>query len=173
MKTYVLTVSRYFAATHKRKGSETFFLEKILSELVPCGLLPKQEQDRFSPFNYNVFTACIPKIHTIRANYTLWQNRFDEIKAGRACLSLRYWSEKPYRSKQVEFARLTREDGIGLQELKVDAATCVIDGEAKQMLLPETIANNDGLSIDDWREWFRSHYFSKPMAIIHFTKFRY
>lgn len=37
----------------------------------------------------------------------------------------------------------------------------------------EILANNDGLSKEDWQEWFRGYDLSKPMAIIHFTKFRY
>ena len=40
-------------------------------------------------------------------------------------------------------------------------------------VLSETLAKNDGLSDDDFREWFKKIDFSKPMAIIHFTDFRY
>ena len=32
---------------------------------------------------------------------------------------------------------------------------------------------NDGLSLDDWFSWFNDYNLSKPMAIIHFTNFRY
>lgn len=34
-------------------------------------------------------------------------------------------------------------------------------------------AANDGLSLSDWREWFKGYDLTKPMAIIHFTPFRY
>lgn len=37
----------------------------------------------------------------------------------------------------------------------------------------EDLAHNDGLSTDDFKEWFRGYDLSQPLAIIHFTKFRY
>lgn len=38
---------------------------------------------------------------------------------------------------------------------------------------PELLAKNDGLSLEDWIEWFKSYDLSEPMAVIHFTSFRY
>lgn len=38
---------------------------------------------------------------------------------------------------------------------------------------PALLAKNDGLSLDDWIEWFRSYDISESMAVIHFTSFRY
>ena len=35
------------------------------------------------------------------------------------------------------------------------------------------LAANDGLSTNDWLDWFKNYDLTKPMAIIHFTKFRY
>ena len=35
------------------------------------------------------------------------------------------------------------------------------------------LAKNDGLSLDDFKAWFKSYDLSQPMAIIHFTSFRY
>jgi hypothetical protein len=35
------------------------------------------------------------------------------------------------------------------------------------------LAKNDGLSLDDFKEWFKGYDLSKPLALIHFTKFRY
>lgn len=37
----------------------------------------------------------------------------------------------------------------------------------------EELAFNDGLNLDDWKAWFQDYDFTKPMAVIHFTKFRY
>lgn len=56
MKTYVITLSQYFLATHKRAGDPTDFKEKFLSG---------------------------EKIHTIRANYPLWEKRIKEVQEGR------------------------------------------------------------------------------------------
>lgn len=165
MKTHVITLSQVFPVTHIRKGEPTGFKDKFLAAI-------KQLEGEWW------------KLHTIRANYELWKKRFDEIAAGNACLSVRQWTEKPYRSKQVELARLTREDGIGLQELYFPS-NCLrfaivdtkehfftIDSEYEECHF-KTLAHNDGLSFDDWKEWFKGYDLSKPLAIIHFTKFRY
>lgn len=150
MKTYVITLSKVFPATHPLKGEPTGFREASRKN----------------------------KLHTIRANYGFWKKRFEQIAAGKACLSVRQWTGAPYRSKQKELARLTREDGIGIQKLSFDKDRdgCIsykffnIDGRFADI---QDVANNDGLSFNDWREWFRDYDLSKPLAIIHFTKFRY
>lgn len=151
MKTYVITLSRNFLAKHSKAGEPTNFKEKFL----------KGE-----------------KVHTIRANYSLWEKRIGEVEDGKAVLSIRQWTGKPYRSKQVEIARLTAKDGVGIQKLSFDKDKdgvssfkfFDIDGRCFDR---KTLANNDGLSLEDWEEWFRGYDLSKPLAIIHFTKFRY
>ena len=37
----------------------------------------------------------------------------------------------------------------------------------------KTLAHNDGLSEVDWRNWFERYDLTEPLAVIHFTKFRY
>lgn len=157
MKTYVLTLSQFFQKNHKRSGQPTHFREKF--------------QNR-------------EKIHTIRAAEELWENRFENILAGEAVLSLRQWSDKPYYSKQELIKDLTASDMIGVQRL------IFLDGDISkprivllpnlfqpnEILLPvsmNTLAKNDGLFLADWLDWFKSYDLTKPMAIIHFTKFRY
>lgn len=154
MKTYVITLSKTFPKGHPRQGEPTGFEDKLLNAL--NGASPEQPK----------------KLHTIRANLGLWAERFSEIDAGKAVLSIRQWTGAPYRSKQREIARLTKEDGIGIQPLcLVDLfrATTIVDGKIE---LP-VLAKNDGLTFDDWYYWFRGYDISQPLAIIHFTKFRY
>ena len=146
MKTYVLTLSEVFPTNHARAGESTGFRENLRKT----------------------------KIHTIRANYEFWRKRYDKIDEGEAVLSIRQWVGKPYGkgSTQRELCRLSREDGIGIERLMFD----------KSLLLPHVnykpvgignLANNDGLSLDDWKEWFKHYDLKKPLAVIHFTKFRY
>ena len=163
MKTYVLLISRYFPATHPRKGEFTDFCDKIL-----VGCIVGQS---------NSTKGSLRKIHTIRANYDLWKRRIDEVNAGEAVLSLRYWTGKPYNSKQQEFARLGKDSGIGVQNLGWTLDHSFND---RPMIFPscelisiEDLANNDGLSFDDFEAWFKGYDLSKPMAIIQFTDFRY
>lgn len=157
LKTHVLTVSRYFPSTHPRKGQETGFIDKILRGY-PC-----------------------LKIHTIRGNYELWEKRIKEVQEGKAILSLRYWSGKPYNSKQVEFACLDKDSGIGIGKLILpgenitgwlrnnDVALIGTNGG----LMLSLIAQNDGLSLEDFKAWFKCYDLRQPLAIIHYTSFRY
>lgn len=164
MKTYVITLSQVFPADHPKAGKRTHFAAKVQDTLND-----KPNTDKIDP-DY--------KRHTIRANYPLWAKRFEQIERGEACLSIRQWTGKPYRSKQEEIARLTKEDGIGLQKLEfapcygIIGAAAVIEG-ANKFISKITLAYNDGLTHDDWLDWFKSYDLSKPMAIIHFTNFRY
>lgn len=156
MKTYVITLSRHFLANHKRAGEETHFKEKFI---LGQGLI-----------DYN--TPSMAKIHTIRANYPLWEKRIKEVQEGCAVLSIRQWTGKPYRSKQVEIATLTAGSGVGIQlmELTNDFAECIV-GDHRHSYV--SVAKNDGLHPADWLDWFSCYDLSKPMAIIHFAKFRY
>ena len=156
MKTYVITLSRHFLANHKRAGEETHFKEKFL---LGQGLI-----------DYD--TPSLAKIHTIRANYPLWEKRIKEVQEGNAVLSVRQWTGKPYRSKQIEIARLTAANGVGIQKLEIFdlMRPAKVDGRLVDLM---DLANNDGLSFSDWYHWFRLADVIKPMVIIHFTKFRY
>lgn len=163
-KTYVLMLSRVFPKTHPRTGEPTDFK-------------PKKEKGI--------------KKHTIRGNAALWEHRADEINAGRAELSVRQWSGKPYEpgSHQIEIARLTR---LGTQrvtlpyfyssKLKAFIPVCVKvwrdDGSCKVCYNSE-VAVNDGLSLKDFLAWFkRKGRKNKPVedfngVILHFTDMRY
>ena len=160
MKTHVLILSKIFPATHPRKGEPTGFREKFLAAI-------KQLKGEWW------------KLHTIRANYELWAKRIAEVQRGEAVLSVRQWSGKPYVSKQELIANLTKDDGVGIQKLQLEVADKLFgkyharidDGCGSASIIE--LATNDGLSLDDWKDWFRHYDHTKPLAIIHFTKFRY
>lgn len=179
MKTHVLIVSRTFPKTHKRAGEETYFPDKILYQQklkegyeTPCLICSHHYETSgkckkcFDPF----------KIHTIRSNYELWDKRIKEVQEGKAILSLRYWLGKPYDSKQVEFCRLDKDSDVGIQLLQFSASGLIgmirIDEKYGQYHL-DLLSKNDSLSLEDFKDWFKGYDLSKPMAIIHFTKFRY
>lgn len=146
MKTYVLTFSRNFPATHPRAGAPTFFVDKITRK---------------------------EKLHTIRANAALWLNRFDDIRNGKAELSLRYWSEKPRRSAQIEFGRLGKEDGIGIQILQFNGNLMTPHVDNWNYPASTELAKNDGLYFPDWCAWFEHYDLTKDMAIIWLCPQRY
>lgn len=148
IKTYVITLSKNFMKEHPKAGQPTNFKEKFLSG---------------------------EKIHTIRGNYPLWEKRIKEVQEGKAILSIREWIGIPYKEKQVLIKDLTCNDGVGIQKLAFDNGrfeSQSVDGDYCYTVLDKP-AMNDGLSFEDFRDWFKKCNLSEPMAIIHFTKFRY
>lgn len=151
MKKYIITLSKFFLKQHIRAGEETGFKDSFLKG---------------------------KKVHTIRANYNLWEARIKEVQEGNAVLSIRQWSRIPYRSKQNEITELSKEDGVGIQKLTFNKDSngmffledYDIDGKYIEL---DKLASNDGLLTEDWSRWFKKYDLSKPMAVIHFTSFRY
>ena len=154
-KTYVLMLSREFPKSHPRAGE---------------------------PTDFKTYKEKGTKKHTIRGNAELWEHRVEEINAGRAILSVRQWSGKPYEpgSHQIEIARHTR---LGTQRVKIsfsapfDKFISVYqdDGDIHHPLFFE-VAQNDGLSPDDFIDWFNPTKKKKLVfkgIILHFTDMRY
>lgn len=175
---YRLPVSVKFPATHKRAGEPTYFIEKIELAL---GHVNTYCSECF--FGGGNCKQCFvtngevwPKLHTIRGNYDLWAKRFEKIQRGEAVLELYYWSGKPYNSKCVTICQLGKEDGVGVEKLTFIANDINFPHVAESLnswLSIGIVAKNDGLSLEDFKEWFRGYDLSKTMAIIHFTSFRY
>lgn len=153
-KKIIITLSRVFPVTLSRRGEPTDFATKLASG---------------------------EKKHTIRRNYDLWKVNAEKMERGKSYLSIRQWSGKPYNSPQVEIAQ--RHNPIGVQPIELyyhadnDTITAKIDGREWLDADCYTLAKNDGLSIQDFKEWF----FGKDPkedkvfigGIIHFTDFRY
>ena len=172
MKTFILTLSKNFPKTHKRAGESTDFIEKLVCSLSCPGecAICDIDQTKFK------------KIHTIRSNFDLWSKRIEQVQKGEAILSIRYWSGKPYNSPQIKILELDQDSGIGVQAI-VFPDNSLFNSTICGPEFPKStgykganiseLSKNDGLSIDDFREWFKLYNLSKPMAIIHFTSFRY
>lgn len=148
-KKVILTLCKVFPVTHSRAGEPTGFEGKLKSG---------------------------EKKHTIRYNAKdVWHERYRGISSGRKFLSVREWTGRPYNSEQREFAQY---DKIGLQKVTM---TYGADDPVPQIwiddkLIPvEEVAKNDGLSVEDFVEWFfgksKSNVFEG--VVIHFTDFRY
>jgi hypothetical protein len=147
MKKYVLIISQAFPRKHTRFGEPTHFVESIKDG---------------------------SKIHTVRVNYRYWRKRFDNIEKGLGMLSVRAWTDTPYYSKQVELFKFYKEDGIGLERLVFKRSLMhrfVVEDQA--MDIEKEIAANDGLSVPDFKSWFKGFDSITPLGIIHFTSFRY
>ena len=127
-KKAILTFSRVFPASHSKAGQPTGFEDKRKAGT---------------------------KIHTIRADKKgVWRKAEKAINSGRKYLSERVWTGRPYNSVQREFETLER---IGLQTITMTYSSedampqAWVDG--KQVSV-EILAKNDGLSTEDFVEWF-------------------
>jgi len=145
LKTYVLTVSKTFMKGHPRCGDTTGFKDAILEG---------------------------KKIHTIRAGEH-WRKVIERVNAGKAILSVREWSSKPYASKQVEICQFTK---LGFQDFEFKFGYGYIypfvDGKGVNVDDFCDLTENDGLKKHDFLSWFK---YPKPFKglIIHFTDLRY
>lgn len=161
MKTYPIILSKVFPSKHQRQGEATLFRQ-----------LYEEGQ----------------KIHTIRASWELWENRLD-IKnlfseEEEVVLSLREWAGRPYCSRQERIKDLTVTDRIGVQRLvfvnrdiyRPHVLVRTMPFNLRDILVPVNVADlaaNDGLSLEDFKEWFKGYDLKRPLAIIQFTNFRY
>ncbi len=146
-KKVIITLFKVFPVTHSKKGDPTGFEDKLKSG---------------------------SKIHTIRFNGNgVWNKRYQGIASGSKFLSVREWTGRPYNSEQREFAKF---DKIGLQHIEMSYGSddpvpqCWVDGKKVPV---EEIAAHDGLSLDDFIEWFFHKDNTFEGVIIHFTDFRY
>jgi len=149
-----------FPESHTKAGRNTFFKEAITN-----GIEGDHEKYEYQHF----------KIHTVRNNYELWKKRIDEVNAGKAIISIRQWTGKPYRSKQTEIRQLNK---AGIQKLRSmdDYFAYSVSDKGNVLPIPLVLLSiNDGLELPDFKEWFKGSNPTpdKPMAIIHFTDFKY
>lgn len=137
MKTIVLTVSRNFPKHHPKAGEQTKFVEHILTRT---------------------------KRTTIRGNYDRWADIEKKLNAGTHVLSVRFWRDKPYKSKQVTFLTVT----------KIKVSSCFISNmnsfkmsindiyQPQEKLLE--ISKNEGFSaVEDFTNWFQDETFNGAM----------
>lgn len=142
----VVTLSKKFFPAHYRAGQETEFKAKVLAET---------------------------KKHTCRSNYEYWAKKIAKVKETGGGLSVRQWSEKPYRSPQ-EIIKDIPADIIGVQKLELRRTKIVANHYAEGIEKPlitiaeyeytatvdgvnipvELLAANDGLTPEEYKAWF-------------------
>jgi hypothetical protein len=146
----VLTCSRFFPKGHPKAGQPTHFVEKI--EACLADIITGWEMSKtFTIHDWEPYYNCVlPKGHTIRAG-----NRW---KVGDMA-SLRVWSDKPYRSKQSEFAQVEVKKvwSFVIRPVKVGGEVIIYGFIDDKLVTPEQavrLANNDGLLLEDFESWF-------------------
>ena len=142
-KQVVLMIAKNFLAYHKRAGQSTEFEAKIKDK---------------------------EKVHTIRPNYEKWKEKIEEVKSGKAELVLKQWEGRPYHSTPNKLSIYDDKDDVDVSKLTKTADGFFVNDTIK--VEPEDLAKNDGLSLQDFEDWFKV-FPTEPMAIIHLNSFRY
>jgi hypothetical protein len=178
MMKVVVLLSKTFFPPHPKAGKETFFACKVCNSadrFIGMGLCPVSKQISCPTIHG------VKKIHTCRSNYEYWKKKIDKLKAEGGVLSVRQWSEKPYRSPQETIIDIPAEI-VGVQKLRmvfgIDHALITDVGGKMTIIKLERVAENDGLTPEDFKAWFLPKFEKEKtdvldFAIIHFTKFRY
>lgn len=160
----VLTFSRHFPKGHPKVGQPTYFAEKIWNSFRNSSYSLPPHIAKYTgqyPFKEDEYLQACQRIKTIGS-------KFHTIRAGNRfspgdMASLRVWSDKPYRSKQIEFAQV--------EVKKVWQFNIHVVGDELIWQIPGTgsgefttlslglaiIAGNDGLDIRDFIDWFTIH----------------
>ena len=142
-KQVVLMIAKNFLAYHKKAGQSTEFEAKIKDK---------------------------EKVHTIRPNYEKWKEKIEEVKSGKAELVLKQWEGRPYHSTPNKLFIFDEKDNVEVSKLTKTADGLFVNDTKK--VEPEDLAKNDGLSLQDFEDWFKV-FPTEPMAILHFNSFRY
>lgn len=140
----ILKIAKNFLAYHPQKGKPTNFEMKIKAK---------------------------DKIHTIRPNYEAWKKKIDKVKNGESELIVEQWSGLPYRSSPELLFKYDDKDDIDVSKLTYEEGKGLIVNDTIPITMEE-LAENDGLSFEDFKDWFKV-FPVEPMAIIHLTQFRY
>ena len=93
----------------------------------------------------------------------------DDINCHNAFLHGVEWADEHPVNVWHEASEMPKDGEWILIQFDEDSST-VIDGEKVEST---DLAANDGLSFADWYDWFRNVDIIQPMAIIHFTNYRY
>jgi len=153
MKTHRKPLSRYFPATHPRKGEPTFFVEKLIKSLSTFesvsdfdflyNLGQKLGYEYHGMLEYEIESQ-FPKAHTIRQG--------NKVKVG-DFIQFYVWSGRPYHSKQIVIAQPIEVKKVW--DFEVDLS-CVysINGKYTDEQTDYNVALNDGLSESDFQFWF-------------------
>lgn len=168
-KIVVLVLSQAFLMGHSKAGKPNYFVQQLSNALHGCSEHKVQLPDGDS------IIVRGKKLHTIRQNYEYWKEKTEKINAGEMELSIRVWSGNPYKSLQVEVARLSHVN-IQLVEMSYsteDAQPIVYIDNVLKPNIAEEMARNDGLQLEDWIEWFFKKTNTFRGVILHFTDFKY
>ena len=139
-----IAISRYFPATHPRKGEPTYFPQKILASMdfTPEDLAGYPVLEAMPNDN----TRAKQKIHTVRTS--------NRLKAGEWVQPF-FWEARPYRSRQIDF--MPPVQIIWKLPILKEGVRLFLGSEKIERPV-RYVAHKDGLEVSDWMAWFPEKY---------------
>lgn len=152
--------SRTFPKEHPKSGQPTGFVEKVWNSF--------RREDFSLPESFNQWVKNFPFLGNEYLNAvhkaSVTDCKHTTIRAGSRfkpgdMISLRVWSGAPYRSKQIEFAQVEVKKtwGVEIYIKDEELAITIINEPYFHIADNAIVANNDGLHLDDFTDWFKIH----------------
>jgi hypothetical protein len=201
IKVYKLCISEYFPKTHKRAGEPTFFAYKIGRALKGKEHFHESANELSDPFfklhtlrvNYELWQKRIAEVKAGKAILVMFEWKGKPYHSRQHDLFIFSMQNELYRENPdlwnfiADYTILNHDDCLQISAKNLSVQKLLISKEPTGLLgtlldennyterhiAPDKIANNDGLSFDDFKDWFKKHDCSNLISIIHWTDFKY
>lgn len=152
-----MTFSRFFPAHHPKKGQPTEFVEKIWESLYPDIVGWSGFGELCQQFNVGLNNIYPPKHHTIRAGNRWKVGDWFVPKVWGDDVNPKSGRKGPYHSKQITIGppiEVKRVWDFELRPLE-NGSVIFINDKLRWGQMASVVAKNDGLSVEDFKAWFK------------------
>ena len=146
----VITFSQKFPSYHPKAGQPTYFVEAFYKSLFVMKCLPKELEESF---NHEVFLNGMTKHHTVRNGNRFKKGDFFSPRIWGTDVNPKSGKSGAYHSKQIILSHDTEIKNVW--DIEINEATEIsINGKFISYGWEVELANNDGLSWQEFNDWF-------------------
>ena len=146
----VITFSQKFPSYHPKAGQPTYFVEAFYKSLFVMKCLPKELEESF---NHEVFLNGMTKHHTVRSGNRFKKGDFFSPRVWGTDINPKSGKSGAYHSKQIILSHDTEIKNVW--DIEINEATEIsINGKFISYGWEVELANNDGLSWQEFNDWF-------------------
>ena len=146
----VITFSQKFPSYHPKAGQPTYFVEAFYKSLFVMKCLPKELEESF---NHEVFLNGMTKHHTVRSGNRFKKGDFFSPRVWGTDVNPKSGKSGAYHSKQIILSHDT--EIMNVWDIEINEATEIsINGKFISYGWEVELANNDGLSWQEFNDWF-------------------
>ena len=146
----VITFSQKFPSYHPKAGQPTYFVEAFYKSLFVMKCLPKELEESF---NHEVFLNGMTKHHTVRSGNRFKKGDFFSPRVWGTDVNPKSGKSGAYHSMQIILSHDTEIKNVW--DIEINEATEIsINGKFISYGWEVELANNDGLSWQEFNDWF-------------------